>query len=206
MSGTYRNTGDGTINPRVEFKGLKNDDHVTFISMENIDEEFAQADTSLTRPYCKSKGYTLFNESDLLWAKITPCMQNGKSAIATGLVNKMGFGSTECHIFRPMNPNLDIHFMHAILRLKILLKYAVLFFSGSAGHQRVDTLFFRELVIPFPPLDIQKKIAGEITNRIEKAKQLREKAEEVLKQAKQKVEQMIWGGIKGGNYGTFFFN
>ena len=63
---------------------------------------------------------TSFQEGDLLWAKITPCMENGKSAVAEGLLNGYGFGSTEYHVFRPKSADLNIKYLYALLRMKRL--------------------------------------------------------------------------------------
>ena len=85
-------------------------------------------------------------------------MQNGKSAVVPGLTNGLGFGSTEFHVFRAKE-GIDIRYIHALLRLKVLKNHAVLYFSGSAGHQRVSDEFFKRLSIPKPPIEKQVEIA-----------------------------------------------
>ena len=125
------------INPVTSFQGYAPEIPVSFIPMEKVSDQYGEADISDCRKIEKSGGYTKFQDNDLLWAKITPCMQNGKSAVVTGLKNGIGFGSTEFHVFRA-KPDVDIRYIYGLLRLVSLRKYAMLYFSGSAGHQRVS--------------------------------------------------------------------
>ena len=129
------------INPLTLFHGIRENIEATFIPMECVSDIYGEADTTQTKNTEESTGYTQFLENDLIWAKITPCMQNGKSAVVSNLVNGIGFGSTEFHVFRA-KPDIDIRYIHSLLRLKILRYFATLYFSGSAGHQRVTDEFF----------------------------------------------------------------
>lgn len=180
------------INPVTDFGFSDNSTPATFLPMESISELYAEANITQTREIGEAKGYTTFQEGDLLWAKITPCMENGKSAVVQNLTNGIGFGSTEYHVFRSYG-SVNIHYIHALLRLNILRSTAVNSFSGSAGHQRVDELFFRKLSIPLPPLERQNEIADHIKTIRDQAKQLRYEAAAGLEKAKQEVEAMILG-------------
>lgn len=181
------------INPSTDFSNVGNDDTVSFVPMDCVDEVWGEVMERHSRPYSESKGYTEFQEGDVLWAKITPCMQNGKSAIAQGLLHQRGFGSTEFHVFRVDAAQLDARYLLAVLRLKYLRQFAALFFGGSAGHQRVDASFFQKLAIPLPPLTVQQKIATEIEALKTQAQTLRQLAHATLDQARQQVEKMILG-------------
>lgn len=185
------------INPVTSFHGYPSETFVSFIPMEKVSDQYGEADISDYRKIEESGGYTKFQDNDLLWAKITPCMQNGKSAVVTGLRNGIGFGSTEFHVFRA-KPDVDIRYIYGLLRLLSLRKYAVLYFSGSAGHQRVSDEFFKRLNIPLPPLPKQTEIADHITQIRNRAKQLRQEAKQGLEQAKQEVEAMILGEDHSG--------
>src|SRR5436190_22434472 len=92
-----------TLNPKIEAsKTHSSESEVTFVPMVAVDEGEGIIARPELRPYNKvAKGYTPFRENDVLFAKITPCMQNGKAAIARGLRNGRGFGSTEFHVLRP---------------------------------------------------------------------------------------------------------
>lgn len=180
------------INPITSFAHFEQDDKISFLPMEKISDIFGEAEVVETKKVCESKGYTRFRENDLLWSKITPCMENGKSAVVQNLVKGYGFGSTEFHIFRARE-NLNIVYLHSLLRLKCLRDYAKLFFTGSAGHQRVDAEFFRTLEIPLPPLDTQNRIAEEIKKRRNEAKKLQTEAKAILDNAKKEIEKIILG-------------
>lgn len=180
------------INPLTDLSFADDTTEASFVPMEAVSEVYAEADLNQKRSLAESKGYTVFQDADLIWAKITPCMENGKSAVVQDLLNSVGFGSTEFHVFRRKG-SVDINYIHALLRLKCLRKNAVNYFSGSAGHQRVDELFFRKLTIPLPPLEKQNEIAAHIQAIRNRAKQLRAEAAAGLEQAKQEVEAMILG-------------
>ena len=96
------------LNPRRP-KHMANDVEYSFVAMPSVSED-GHIDASILRPYSEvCKGFTYFAENDVLFAKITPCMENGKGGVATGLKNGAGFGSTEFHVLRPIkgkNPHL----------------------------------------------------------------------------------------------------
>ncbi|MPM48056.1 hypothetical protein SDC9_94778 [bioreactor metagenome] len=102
------------------------------------------------------KGYTPFAEGDILWAKITPCMQNGKTCIVRGLTNKVGFGSTEFHVLRVLAEDILKEFVWEFISQDSLRRAATYAFTGSAGHQRVPETFLAAL--PFPKLSYEKQI------------------------------------------------
>ena len=178
------------INPLTSFNGYGLDTSITFVPMEKVSAEYGEADLSLCKTVAGTKGYTRFRDNDLIWAKITPCMENGKSAVVDNLKEGIGCGSTEFHVFRALE-GIDIHYIHTLLRLKSLREHAMLHFTGSAGQQRVSSEFFRELIIPKPPIEKQTEIAEYITNARNRAKQLQQEADAVVKQAKERVEQIL---------------
>jgi restriction endonuclease S subunit len=180
------------INPLTKFKGLQDEDEVTFIPMENVSEDGA-INTSLNRTVAGSKGYTTFAENDLLVAKITPCMENGKTGVARNLTNNYGYGSTEFHVFRPKSDEINIDFLHAFFHANFFRQNAKLTFGGSAGHQRVPPDFFQKLVLPIPPIPVQKEIVDEILSRQSQAQQLNQQAQREFAEAKQEIERLILG-------------
>ncbi len=180
------------INPLTSFYGYLPETLATFIPMEKVSDIYGEADISDCKTIKESGGYTKFQDNDLLWAKITPCMQNGKSAVVADLKNGIGFGSTEFHVFRA-KPGINIQYIHGLLRLRSLRKHAILFFSGSAGHQRVSDEFFKRLNIPIPPAKKQTEIANHINDIRNQAKQFQQQAKKNLEQAKTDVELMILG-------------
>src|SRR5690606_30955161 len=130
------------INPQVDVSGLSTCSLVSFVPMEAVDDGATGRVRLQSRPLAEvKKGYTPFAEGDILWAKITPCMQNGKSCIARGLQNSIGFGSTEFHVFRVRDSEVSAKFVWEFLSQESLRRVATFAFTGSAGHQRVPDTF-----------------------------------------------------------------
>ena len=184
------------INPSSSFYRCELDTSITFVPMEKVSAKYGEANLSLCKVVGEAKGYTKFRENDLIWAKITPCMENGKSAVVDNLKGGIGVGSTEFHVFRALE-GINIHYIHALLRLKSLREHAVLHFTGSAGQQRVPSEFFKELIIPKPPIEKQIQIANHIAEIRTQAKQLQQEANAIVEAAKREVEQILLDGASG---------
>jgi len=149
------------VNPRIA-KGIQPLDEVDFIPMQDVNE-YGVWDIKETRlaKDCMS-GFTIFAENDVLFAKITPCMENGKGCIAEGLRCSIGFGSTEFHVLRA-KANADPRFIYQWSIFPYLRQKAVAFMTGSAGQQRVSADFFAKLKIGIPQKPEQQRIAGILT-------------------------------------------
>lgn len=196
VSGIYPNKRLSSIvdiDPTIRFTGLADDTPISFIPMECIDDMFGEVKVQRETTIAKTKGYTKFEEDDLLWAKITPCMQNGKSAIARNLTNGVGCGSTEYYVIRPKTDDLIIDYVYLVLRHHAVLKAAQNSFGGSAGQQRVSSQYVKSIVIPHPPIDVQKSIIATVIQKKERAKQLQSEGSKVLEEAKATIEKMILG-------------
>lgn len=181
------------IDPTIKFPDINKDVSISFIPMECIDEEYGEINDVREIPISQAKGYTKFGEGDLLWAKITPCMQNGKSAIAKNLKNGKGCGSTEFYVIRPKTDNLLIEYVYLILRHSEVLKAAKGSFGGSAGQQRVSSQYIKSIIIPHPNLQVQQMIIDVVRERKRKAKQLQQEGSIILEKAKQDIEKIIFG-------------
>jgi type I restriction enzyme S subunit len=139
-------------------------------------------------------GFTAFQDGDVIWAKITPCMQNGKCALARGLVNSVGYGSTEFHVIRTQDMEvLSPEFLWAILRLRRLRETAQRYFIGSAGQQRVPAEFLRDLPVPIVPMTTQRQIVEWLTQERERVAKLKTEAKARMDAAMADVEAMILG-------------
>lgn len=150
------------LNPRWLDREPGQDEVVSFVPMAAVEAESGRLDSSSTRAWKEvSKGYTRFQEGDVLFAKITPCMENGKFAIAKGLIGGRAAGSTEFHVIRP------IHGVEAKLLLYFLLRDSLrgearVRMKGAAGQLRVPPEFLAQVQIPLPPSTEQRRIIGEI--------------------------------------------
>ena len=181
------------INPYTSFRGMDPDTLISFIPMEVIDECYCEVTSLLKKPIADSSGFTKFQNDDLLWAKITPCMQNGKSVVARGLTNGLGCGSTEFFVIRPRTNQLYIDYLQALLHMKAIRRTAMLYFGGSAGQQRVSINFIENFNVPLPPKEKQEEIVAHISQMRARAKKLQAEGAEVLQKAKMEVERMILG-------------
>ena len=180
------------VNPKVDVSFLGDHETVGFIPMDAVadgatgDYSFAEKPLAEVR-----KGYTPFADGDILWAKITPCMQNGKTCIVEGMPHGIGFGSTEFHVLRVRDPEILTEFVREFISQRSLRQIATRAFTGSAGQQRVPAEFLAKL--PFPRLSKsqQTEIVEEIAVIRAKARQLRLEAEASRQEAKRWFENQL---------------
>lgn len=138
-------------------------------------------------------GYSIFRDGDVIFAKISPCMENGKSAVvSTGLAGIL-FGSTEFLVFRPKGNWILPEFLHLILRMHALRNNAAQNLTGTTGHQRISKEYFRKLNIPIPPKAVQTAIVSKVAAVREEAKRLKTNAVEALSSVKNRIESEIIG-------------
>ncbi len=165
------------VNPRLpRGHGISDDQVVSFVPMAAVDEISGTITDTQVRPFSAvKKGYTHFKNDDVLFAKITPCMENGKAAIASNLAGGLGFGSTEFHVLRASSAVLPAWLFYFV-RQPIFRNEAKRNFTGTAGQQRVPTTFLSSASIPVPPLSEQRRIVDLLT-RAEGIVRLRREAE-----------------------------
>ena len=150
------------LNPRSLTDAIEYDCPISFIPMAAVEAKTGQIDLSRVRPYGEvRKGYTPFSEGDVLFAKITPCMENGKVAIARGLTNGSGCGSTEFHVLRPPSC-VSGDLLNYFLLQDEFRREAQRYMAGTAGQLRVPASFLKDAVIPLAPLPEQHRIVAEI--------------------------------------------
>ena len=155
-----------------------------------VEEETGRVDISITRLYSEvKKGYTPFMDGDIIFAKITPCMENGKIAILRGLRNGVGFGSTEFHVLR-VRDNVCKEFIFYHLMNKDFREKAQSYMRGSAGQQRVPSDFLDQTIMLLPPLSEQQKIASilsKVDNLIQKTEEIIEQTQRLKKGLMQRL-------------------
>ena len=166
------------IDPSCIFKNIE---EVSFIPMDAIDSSNGVVSYQGIKKVEETKGFTRFKEGDILWAKITPCMQNAKSAIAKKLLNGYGCGSTEFFVIRSKDESVVLQeYLLFLLRDERILKAAMNYFGGSAGQQRVSPLFLKIFNVPLPGIEEQKSFC-ELLKQAQVLKQQHElQAEDVL--------------------------
>lgn len=150
------------VNPTFARDVLQSDAEVSFVPMKRVQEISGHINLSDTRPLEEvRKGYTYFEDGDVIFAKITPCMENGKTAIAQGLKNGVGFGSTEFHVIRVPEAATQQWLFYYLIQ-EGFRREAKRKMTGSAGQKRVPTSYLKQAALPFPPLDQQRRIVAKI--------------------------------------------
>lgn len=156
------------LNPKKP-KEIDDNTECSFVPMSAVSEDGELNLTQIKLYEDVKKGFTYFAEEDVLFAKITPCMENGKGTIAKGLKNKLGFGSTEFHVLRPLNDISNARWLFQITKFKKFRENAEKSMTGSAGQKRVPAGFFDNYFIPVPPFELQQKFAA-VVEQIESEK------------------------------------
>lgn len=163
------------LNPRkANDDRLASGMEVSFVPMAAVSER-GEIDLSEIREYDDVKsGFTYFAERDVLFAKITPCMENGKGAVAENLKNEIGFGSTEFHILRPIEELSNPYWLYAITSFESFRLDAAANMTGSAGQRRVPAQYLDTFMISLPPLKMQNEFENFIkqTNKSKFSMQL----------------------------------
>ncbi|EAJ1270327.1 restriction endonuclease subunit S [Campylobacter lari] len=171
------------INPsKAEINNFSKDAIITFLSMQNLGNGFIHH-REQGQILQFENGYTYFAENDILIAKITPCMEHGKCAIATDLGNGIGFGSTEFNVFRIRDSRFLTTFVFCYLNRDSIRRMAADNMVGTSGRQRVPTAFYEKLPIPILPIEFQQEIEKMVKDShktLEESKELYKKAEETL--------------------------
>ncbi|MDR1498142.1 MAG: restriction endonuclease subunit S [Puniceicoccales bacterium] len=148
------------INPRPA--PLSDNTLVSFVPMKCVEEESGRFVSAGDKRVAEvKKGYTSFRDGDVIWAKVTPCMENGKAAVLTGLTNGFGYGSTEFFVLRP-SAQLDLAYLLHFILQKSFRQKAAQHMTGAVGLRRVPKSFLEQQEIPLPPLSEQCPVVAEI--------------------------------------------
>ena len=163
------------FNPqKSEIKDLMNKT-ASFVPMEcvGVDGSFTIKEDGLVKDYYK--GYTYFQDGDVLLAKITPCFENGKVAIAENCTNRIGFGTTEFHVSRPIEGVSNSYWIKYLLKNDKVHALAKVNMTGTAGQKRIQTPFFERLKIYLPSIELQNQFAT-FVHQVDKSKVVVQKA------------------------------
>lgn len=175
------------VNPRVPKEvSTKLDQKVSFVPMASVTENgrLFNGETRLLKDVIR--GYTYFQSGDVLLAKITPCFENGKAALVSGLSHNVGFGSTEFHVLRPRK-DLDARYLFYQVWSPAFRFVGEKKMTGTAGQKRVPVDFIKKHKIPLPPLEEQKRIAA----ILDKADAIRRKRQQAIKLADDSIRAIF---------------
>ena len=165
---------------------------VSFVPMPAV-TECGEIDATTIKEYDEVKtGFTYFTENDVLFAKITPCMENGKGAVARGLYNGIGFGSTEFHVLRPISGKTNPYWLYMLTAFPQFREDAANNMTGSAGQRRVPASFLENYRVSVPPMELQEQFAA-FVEQTDKSKFEIQKSLEKLEILKKSLMQQYFG-------------
>jgi type I restriction enzyme S subunit len=165
------------INPLVP---LKKNNEYSFIEMKDLNANLRFVYSSSQKVLTSG---ARFQNGDTLFARITPCLENGKICQVSGLSNSVGFGSTEFLVFRGKENLFDNNYVFYLCQTDTVRDFAEKNMSGSSGRQRVAKEAFNKLYIAIPPLPEQKiisEILSSFDNKIELNRKLNITLEQIL--------------------------
>lgn len=187
------------VNPRGFDEPLSDDDLLSRVPMAAVEAETGCLDPSLHVRFgdVKKKSLTSFQEEDVLFAKITPCMENGKIALASGLLGKRAVGSTEFMVLRSVGAVAPRYLMHYLLQTHVR-RQAQQNMVGAVGQRRVPRPYLEALRIPVPPLPEQHRIVAKLEEHLVRIQVGEAAAKAALSSSQHLAEQVSGQGALGG--------
>lgn len=179
------------INPtKAETRSLNGSTLVSFVPMEAVGE-YGGLRLDQTKPIDEvATGYTFFQDGDVVIAKITPCFENGKGAIAEGLENGIGFGTTELHVLRP-SVRLERRYLFYLTISHAFRNFGAAYMYGAGGQKRIPDDFIRDFRHPIPTLEEQRAIAAFLDRETARIDALLSKKERQIELLQEKRTALI---------------
>jgi len=176
---------------------LSEDSEVSFVPMEAVGE-YGGLDLSRTKRLADVRsGYTYFADGDVVIAKITPCFENGKGALAAGLTNGVAFGTTELHVLRALDA-VDRRYLFYLTLGDAFRRLGEAEMYGAGGQQRVSELFVKNFRHPIPPIDEQCTIAAFLDRETARIDALVAKKERLIELLQEKRTALITRAVTKG--------
>lgn len=189
-----------TLSPGYSTQAPENEELCTVVPMENL-SEYGRIDLS-NQLECQNvqPGLTLFEEGDVIFAKITPCMENGKGAFVDHLPTKYGFGSTEFHVLRP-NAKVNGKFLYYYTFNPIFRAYAAENMTGAAGQKRVTSRFLKDTRLFLPSIAEQERIVAFLDASCAAINAAVAAKRQQIENLKNLKHSKIYGAVTRGFYG-----
>lgn len=186
------------LNPsRTEVRDLPPATKVSFVPMEAVGE-YGGLSALESRPLeSVYGGFSYFRDGDVVVAKITPCFENGKGAVAAGLIDGVAFGTTELHVLRP-GPELDQNFLFYLTISQPFRDGGAAAMTGAAGQKRVPEEFLRNYRVGLPPMSIQRSIADFLDEKTAAIDALIAKKERLIELIEEKRQATITRAVTKG--------
>ncbi|GAB3807514.1 restriction endonuclease subunit S [Virgibacillus kimchii] len=181
------------VNPRYN---LPKDTELPFVEMAAVPEKNKNI-TYFQMRKVGNGGGSKFTNGDTLFARITPCTENGKTAFVQGMNFEFGLGSTEFIVFSSNSPKILPEFIYYLTRSERIRNYAISQMTGSTGRQRVPvTVFTEKLLIAIPPIEEQQKIINVISSNEIKVEKERTKLDKLSKVKNGLMQQLLTGKVR----------
>lgn len=177
--------------------GIAADAQISFVPMSAVSDIDGEIVSPTIRPYDEvSKGYTQFRDGDVIFAKITPCMENGKIAVVRALEGGVACGSTEFHVVRPLG-DISPDFLWRYLRQKSFRNDAEASMTGAVGQRRVPANFLKEHSLNLPPLPEQRRIVAKIDSLTGKSRRARDHLDHIPRLLEKYKQAILAAAFRG---------
>ena len=170
---------------------LKNFAKIPFISMDLIPDDGTQMPGYIFKPGNRISSGTYCEPGDILVAKITPCLENGKQCVVPNFKEGFAFATTEVYALKPKHSIIDCYYLFAILRSPAIRKELASKMEGSTGRQRLPKHVLENLEVPLPPLPEQRAIAY-VLRTVQRAKEATERVIAALKGLKRSLMKHLF--------------
>lgn len=188
---------DVKSNPKKAEVALDDETEVSFVPMDAVGE-YGGLRLDTTRALADVyKDYTYFRDGDVCVARITPCFENGKGALADGLIEGIGFGTTELHVLRPKE-ELNEKFLFYITISDDFRGFGEAEMLGAGGQKRVPERFMKDWKPPLPNLETQRRIVRYLDDKTARIDALIEKKRALLDRLEEKRQTLITRAVTRG--------
>ncbi len=179
------------VNPdNPQARSLDPGEEVSFVPMESVGE-YGGLTLDKTKPLDEiGSGYTGFQDGDVVVAKITPCFENGKGALAAGLQNGVAYGTTELHVIRA-GVEADHRFLFYLSISQVFRALGESEMYGAGGQKRVPTEFLKDFGVPLPSLEEQNYIVDFLDAKTAQIDALIDKKRSLIETLKEKRSALI---------------
>lgn len=179
--------------PKVDFSSIRKDDMITFTPMDCIKNGYFENKGNV---FSEIEGsYTPYAEGDIVFAKVTPCFENGNAAIMENLFSNVGLGSSELFVLRAKN--IDIKYLFYFIRNKGFIQAATSTMTGTGGLKRVSSDFVKNAPIPIPGKEEQKKISNYLDKQCKRIDDLVSEKESLISDLESYKKSLIFEVVTG---------
>ena len=183
--------------PSITRMKLKSDDSIAFVGMQDVSESAQLITQKVVKFHEVKSGFTFFGKGDVLVAKITPCFENGKSAIPQNLPNGYGAGSTEFMVLRCSKNQILPKYLYFNLGTTSFLVQGEVNMTGSVGHKRVPKEFVGDWQIYLPTLSEQIEIIRKVELNFASAQSIEQLVQSALDRVSNLTQSILAKAFRG---------